>query len=226
MVAARRTERLIDHATSARQAKTATNISPRPAPTPMNTVPSGTLECCRYGAPFLGGIAAVGIWGIPVSEGSVKDGWSSVLSGRDMEVADEEDFVVDGLSSVVVVPSGGKSIVSVGFLLSSVFVAGGCAVGLGASPVLFGLSPSFGLLSVGAGAGFDAGVFGRALSVFAGGGGWLFGLFPGLLPGAGSFLSSCANVCPVKRARHIKSKHRKSIERGTLPPESLMPGPW
>lgn len=107
----------------------------------------------------------------------------SELLGREMEVLDCDSFVVDGSLSVLA-PSVGRFTVSPGFL--SFVLAGEGGEGFGALSVLSGLLSSFSLFSVGAGAGFDAGVFGW-LSVFAGGGG-LLGC-AGLLPGAGFLLS-------------------------------------
>lgn len=156
---------------------------------------------------------------MPVSVGKEKPGplSESELLGIEMGVLDCDSCVVDGSLSVLL-PSGGRFAVSLGFLSS--VLAGGGGEGLGALSVLPGLLSSFGLLSVGAGAGFDAGVLG-GLSVFSGGGGALLGGCGGLLPGAG-FLSSWAIVWPAKRARHMNSKHRSSVEREPLPPEGLM----
>lgn len=55
-MAARRTERLTDHATIPRQASTASPIRPRMAPTAMKTVPSGVFVVCMYGAFAVGGM--------------------------------------------------------------------------------------------------------------------------------------------------------------------------
>lgn len=52
---------MMDHATMARHANSEKAINPRAAPTPINTVPSGTLDCCIYGAFDVGGTVAVGI---------------------------------------------------------------------------------------------------------------------------------------------------------------------
>lgn len=60
-MAARRTDRLIDHATKARQASTDSPMNPRAAPTAINTVPSGRFDCRMYGAFSVGGTVATGI---------------------------------------------------------------------------------------------------------------------------------------------------------------------
>ena len=58
-IAARRTERFTDHATIPRQARTASPIKPRMAPTAIKTVPSGVFDVCRYGAPAVGGTVTI-----------------------------------------------------------------------------------------------------------------------------------------------------------------------
>lgn len=58
--AARRTDRLTDHATSPRHASTASPIKPRAAPTAINTVPSGVFDFCMYGASAVGGTVTTG----------------------------------------------------------------------------------------------------------------------------------------------------------------------
>lgn len=60
IIAARRTERLTDHATIARQASRARPIRPSAAPTAINTVPSGVLVVCMYGASAVGGTVTMG----------------------------------------------------------------------------------------------------------------------------------------------------------------------
>jgi hypothetical protein len=45
----------------ARHANREKAMNPRAAPTPINTVPSGTLDCFIYGAFDVGGTVAVGI---------------------------------------------------------------------------------------------------------------------------------------------------------------------
>jgi hypothetical protein len=58
-MAARRTERFTDHATIARHASRVRPIRPSAAPTAMNTVPSGALLSCIYGALAVGGIVTI-----------------------------------------------------------------------------------------------------------------------------------------------------------------------
>lgn len=62
IIAARRTERLTDHATSARHARTVRPMRPRAPPTAMKTVPSGMLDVCMYGAFAVGGTVTTGIF--------------------------------------------------------------------------------------------------------------------------------------------------------------------
>jgi len=59
--AARCAERLIDHATRTRQARTKAPRKPRAAPTTMNTVPSGRLDLCMNGALLVSGTIRDGI---------------------------------------------------------------------------------------------------------------------------------------------------------------------
>lgn len=61
ITAARRTERFTDHATIARHASRVRPISPSAAPTAMNTVPSGALLSCIYGALAVGGIVTIAL---------------------------------------------------------------------------------------------------------------------------------------------------------------------
>lgn len=86
-MAARRTERLTDHATIPRQASTASPIRPRMAPTAMKTVPSGVFVVCMYGAFAVGGMVTTAA---PV-----------VVEDED----EDEDVVVVETEDVVVVVS-------------------------------------------------------------------------------------------------------------------------
>lgn len=59
-MAAFRTERLTDHATIPRQARTARPRKPSTAPTAMKSVPSGVFDVCMYGASASGGTVTTG----------------------------------------------------------------------------------------------------------------------------------------------------------------------
>lgn len=89
--AARRTERFTDHATMPRQARTASPINPRMAPTAIKTVPSGTFVVCMYGAFAVGGTVTTGP-DVAVEEEDVE---SVVVETDDVDVLldvdDDED---------------------------------------------------------------------------------------------------------------------------------------
>lgn len=92
ITAARRTERFTDHATIARQASRVRPISPSAAPTAMNTVPSGALLSCIYGALAVGGIVTIALPVVVVVE-------------EEEEEEDVEDVVVVETEDVVVLLS-------------------------------------------------------------------------------------------------------------------------
>lgn len=106
ITAARRTERFTDHATIARHASRVRPISPSAAPTAMNTVPSGALLSCIYGAFAVGGIVttapAVVVEEEDVDESVVVETDDVVVVLSDVvEEEEEEDVVV--VSMVVLV---------------------------------------------------------------------------------------------------------------------------
>jgi hypothetical protein len=90
ITAARRTERFTDHATIARQASRVRPTSPSAAPTAMNTVPSGALLSCIYGALAVGGIVTIA---------------PPVVVVVEEEEEDVDDVVVVETEDVVVLPS-------------------------------------------------------------------------------------------------------------------------
>lgn len=154
MAAARFTERFTDQATSARQARTESPITPRAAPTAMKTVPSGMLDFCMYGASAVGGTVTTGISGFEVDvddvvevvvvESVVEEVVAVVVSVVSVVVVSIvevvlSEVVVDAVDSVVesIVVDGG----SVVFAL--VAVASSAVVG----PVV-GASVSVGFASV------------------------------------------------------------------------------
>lgn len=92
-MAARRTERLIDHATMPRQASTDSPMKPKAAPTAMKTVPSGTFDFCMYGALVVGGTVATGISYVKLEVGN---------GGREFSV-EVVEVVNAGRESVVLV---------------------------------------------------------------------------------------------------------------------------
>lgn len=146
-IAARRTDRFTDHATSARQARIARAIAPNAEPTAMKRVPSGVFDLRKYGAPSMGGTVTTGTWnddvaaelsvldnvGISVSEVSVGIAMSVVNDGipvsvdredpDDPEVSEGTDAVVNFGMSVSVVAAVGPSVGCVAALSAAVVAA-------------------------------------------------------------------------------------------------------
>jgi hypothetical protein len=104
-----------------RQARTASPISPRIAPTAINTVPSGTLVVCIYGAFTVGGTVTTG----PEVEVEDEDVESVVVETDDVvllevvevEEDDEEDVVVDVVDMVVEVVDEEEVVLEVDFVV-------------------------------------------------------------------------------------------------------------
>lgn len=101
-MAARRTERLTDHATIPRQASTASPIRPRMAPTAMKTVPSGVFVVCMYGAFAVGGMVTTAA-PVVVVEDEDEDEDVVVVETEDVVVVSEEVEVDVSDDEVVVV---------------------------------------------------------------------------------------------------------------------------
>lgn len=147
-IAARRTDRFTDHATSARQARTARAIAPNAEPTAMKRVPSGVFDLRKYGAPSMGGTVTTGTWnddvaaelsvldnvGISVSEVSVGIAVSVVNDGIPVSV-DREDPDDPEASEV---SEGPDAVVNFGMSVSVVAAVGpsvGCVAALSAAVV-------------------------------------------------------------------------------------------
>lgn len=111
-MAARRTERLTDHATIPRQASTASPIRPRMAPTAMKTVPSGVFVVCMYGAFAVGGMVTTAA--PVVVEDEDED--------EDVVVVETEDVVVVVVSEEVEVDVSDDEVVVVAMLVVDVDV--------------------------------------------------------------------------------------------------------
>ena len=103
ITAARRTERFTDHATIARQASRVRPISPSAAPTAMNTVPSGALLSCIYGALDIGGIVTIAPLVVVVVEEEEEDVDDVVVVETEVVVVLLSDVVEEEEEDVVVV---------------------------------------------------------------------------------------------------------------------------
>lgn len=88
-IAAFLTERLIVHATIARQATTQKPRNPRIAPTQMKTVPSGRLDFCMNGAAAVYGMTSVGI-PTPANVGNSLR-WKTEVEAEDPPVVSNDD---------------------------------------------------------------------------------------------------------------------------------------
>lgn len=125
--AARRTDRLTDHATSPRHASTESPIKPRAAPTAMNTVPSGVFDFCMYGASAVGGTVTTGYPSVEAADVAVPAKFvvetvDVVAESVVVEASVVEDELLVEVSVVV------ASVVDVESLVVPAFVVGGFVV--------------------------------------------------------------------------------------------------